>query len=278
MINFNGTLYDSEKQISVFNRSFLYGDGVFETLKIVNNKILYFEDHYFRLMASMRILRMKIPMNFTLEFLQSEILTLVNKTQIQNSSRARLTVFRVDGGYYLPTDNNICYTITATYEENKSYKLNSNEIIVELYKDFLVSKNLLSTLKTNNKILHITASIFAKENNYNTCLLLNENKNIVEAINGNIFICFNDSIITPPTTEGCLNGVMRKQIIKIINEIGELEVIERPISPFELQKADEMFYSNIIIGIQNITTYRKKEFSNKKSKLILDRLNSKFVN
>ena len=152
MINFNGTLYDSEKQISVFNRSFLYGDGVFETLKIVNNKILYFEDHYFRLMASMRILRMKIPMNFTLEFLQSEILTLVNKTQIQNSSRARLTVFRVDGGYYLPIDNNIGYTITATYEENKSYKLNSNEIIVDLYKDFLVSKNLLSTLKTNNKI------------------------------------------------------------------------------------------------------------------------------
>ena len=278
MINFNGTLYDSEKQISVFNRSFLYGDGVFETLKIVNNKILYFEDHYFRLMASMRILRMKIPMNFTLEFLQSEILTLVNKTQIQNSSRARLTVFRVDGGYYLPKDNNIAYTITATYEENKYYKLNSNEIIVDLYKDFLVSKNLLSTLKTNNKILHITASIFAKENNYNTCLLLNENKNIVEAINGNIFICFNDSIITPPTTEGCLNGVMRKQIIKIINEIGELEVIERPISPFELQKADEIFYSNVIIGIQNITTYRKKEFSNKKSKLILDKLNSKFVN
>jgi branched-chain amino acid aminotransferase len=77
MINFNGTLYDSEKQISVFNRSYLYGDGVFETLKIVNNKILYFEDHYFRLMASMRILRMKIPMNFTLEFLQSEMNRLV---------------------------------------------------------------------------------------------------------------------------------------------------------------------------------------------------------
>jgi branched-chain amino acid aminotransferase len=164
-------------------------------------------------------------MNFTLEFLQSEILILVNKAQIQNSSRVRLTVFRVDGGFYLPTNNNIAYTVTATYEENKTYKLNSNNITVDLYKDFLVSNNLLSTLKTNNKILHITASIFAKENNYNTCLLLNENKNIVEAINGNIFICFNDSIITPPITEGCLNGVMRKQIIKIINEIENLEVI-----------------------------------------------------
>ena len=109
-------------------------------------------------------------------------------------------------------------------------------------------------------------------------VLLNENKNIVEAINGNIFICFNDSIITPPIAEGCLNGVMRKQIIKIINEIENLELIERPISPFELQKADEIFYSNVIIGIQNITTYRKKEFSNKISKLILDNLNSKIVN
>ena len=71
---------------------------------------------------------------------------------------------------------------------------------------------------------------------------------------------------------------MRKQIIKIINEIENLELIERPISPFELQKADEIFYSNVIIGIQNITTYRKKEFSNKISKLILDNLNSKIVN
>ena len=62
MINYNGELKDpSWEGISPFNRGILYGDGVFETIKAVNGKLLFWEDHYFRLMASMRILRMEIP-------------------------------------------------------------------------------------------------------------------------------------------------------------------------------------------------------------------------
>ena len=73
MINFNGTITDSETNLLVNNRAFLYGDGVFESIKIVDQKILFLEDHYFRLMASMRIVRMEIPMNFTMEFFEEQI-------------------------------------------------------------------------------------------------------------------------------------------------------------------------------------------------------------
>lgn len=72
MINFNGNIVLKDSNILTENRSFLYGDGVFETVKIVNGKILFLEDHYFRLMASMRVVRIEIPMNFTMEFLKSK--------------------------------------------------------------------------------------------------------------------------------------------------------------------------------------------------------------
>lgn len=276
MINFNGVLQESENHLSVFNRSFLYGDGVFDTLKVVNNKILFFEDHYFRLMASMRIIRMKIPMNFTLEFIEEEILKLVASMGVQNSARIRFTVYRNEGGYYLPVDNSISYVIQATALENKEYQIINNNFEVDLYKDFVVPKQLLSTLKTTNKITHITASIFAKENNLNTSLLINEDKNVIEAAHGNLFMKLGNQLITPPISEGCLNGIMRKQILAICKKMNTVEVIEAPISPFDLQKADELFVTNVIIGIQPITRYRKKVFDVEFSKELVVKLNNSF--
>nr|WP_294774997.1 aminotransferase class IV [uncultured Flavobacterium sp.] len=273
MINFNGNILDSELQLTVSNRSFLYGDGVFETLKVLNNKILFFEDHYFRLLASMRIIRMQIPMSFTLEYLESQILALVNQQNLQNSARVRLTVFRNEGGFYTPTDNSVSFVIQANELSNKLYSITDKSFEVDLYKDFVVTKQLLSTLKTNNKIIQITASIFAQENQLDSCLLINENKNVIEATNGNLFMLLNNQLITPPLSEGCLNGIMRKQILKIAKEHGDIEVVEKEISPFDLQKADELFVTNVIIGIQPITKYRKKEFETKWSFELLAKLN-----
>ena len=88
MINFNGNIVAQDDNILTQNRAFLYGDGVFETLKIINNKILFLEDHYFRLMASMRVVRMEIPMNFTMEFFEEEVLKLVQENEISASARA----------------------------------------------------------------------------------------------------------------------------------------------------------------------------------------------
>ena len=274
MINFNGQIQDSDLQVTVSNRSFLYGDGVFETLKIVNNKILFFEDHYFRLMASMRIVRMEIPMSFTMEYLEEQILKLVDVNNIKDSARVRFTVFRNEGGFYLPTDNSISFIIQATKLENTRYKILKSQFEVDLYKDFIVPKQLLSTLKTANKITHVTASIFAKENQLDSALLINETKNVIEAANGNLFMLIGDSLMTPPISEGCLNGIMRKQIIAIAKQMDSIEVVEAAISPFDLQKADELFITNVIIGIQPITKYRKKEFETRLANLLLDKLNT----
>ena len=274
MINFNGVIQDSDLQLTVSNRSFLYGDGIFETLKIVNNKILFFEDHYFRLMASMRIVRMEIPMTFTMEYLEEQILKLVNALNFRDSARVRFTVFRNEGGFYLPNDNSISFVIQASKLENIRYKISKTQFEVDLYKDFIIPKQLLSTLKTANKITHVTASIFAKENQLDSTLLINETKNVIEAANGNLFMLIGNKLITPPISEGCLNGIMRKQIMAIAKQLDSVEVIEAAISPFDLQKADELFITNVIIGIQPITKYRKKEFETGLANKLLEKLNS----
>ena len=268
MINFNGILQDSDTNLLDQNRGFLYGDGVFETLKIVGGKILFFEDHYFRLMAAMRIVRMEIPMNFTLEYLEEQVLSLVEKNKIEQSARARITVYRNNGGLYLPTNNTVSFLIQTSAIENPVYSISEKEYEVDLYKDFYIPKQLLSTLKTTNKMIHVTGSIYAKENDLNNCILLNDSKNVVEALQGNLFMRMGNTLITPPISEGCLNGIMRKQILSFAKKETNLEVVEQVISPFDLQKADELFVTNVIRGIQPITKYRKKEFEQDTAKVL----------
>ncbi|HRL71647.1 MAG TPA: aminotransferase class IV [Flavobacterium sp.] len=273
MINFNGTIVSQDANILTQNRAFLYGDGVFETVKVINNKILFLEDHYFRLMSSMRVIRMEIPMNFTMEYLEKQILALVNKNGLSASSRARITVYRNDGGYYLPQNNTVSFLIHAVALQNTLYAVEKMNYEVDLYKDFYITKQLLSSIKTTNKIINITGSIFANENGLDNCLLLNDSKNVVEALHGNLFMVLDSKLITPPVSEGCLNGVMRKQIISLAKKIKNLEVIEAAISPFDLQKAEELFITNVIKGIQPITQYRKKSFVSKVSVQLLQQLN-----
>lgn len=277
MVNFNGTLHESSSNLlALENRGYAYGDALFETIKAVHGNILFWEDHYFRLMASMRILRMEIPMDFTMEFLENEILKTIDANQLlKSTARVRLNVHRVEGGKYTPSSNAISYNILTEKLTSDFYVLNTDAYTVELFKDFYVASGLLSTLKTNNKITNILGSIFAKENNYDNCLLLNSHKTVVEALNGNLFLVKDSVIKTPPLTEGCLKGIMRKQIMELIEKLEGYVLEETPISPFELQKADELFITNCIMGIQPITKYRKKEFTPEVSKLLIERLNAR---
>jgi branched-chain amino acid aminotransferase len=263
MLNYNGNLvaFDDVK-ITPNNRAFKYGDSVFETIKVVHGKLVFWEEHYFRLMASMRMLRMKIPMNFTLEFLEEQLLKTVSVNENNKNTRARLSVTRKDGGFYTPNTNEIDYLIESQeieYSTKGLYK-------VDLFKDFYMYSGHLSTVKTNNKLIHTLASIYAKENELDNCILLNERKGVVEVTNASLFLIKGTLIKTPPLTEGCLKGIAREKVISVITSSNNYTLEEAIISPFEIQKADEVFITNSIIGIQPITNYRKKEFSTDISK------------
>jgi len=267
MINFNGELlFEENVKLSFENRGFKYGDAIFETIKVTNHKIIFWEDHYFRLMASMRMLRMKIPMQFTLEFLEQEILKTVAVQDKAVSFRVRLNVYRKDGGLYTPKTNTIDYLIDVkenTYVTKETYK-------VDVFKDFYNYSGLLSTIKTNNRMLNTLASIYAKENDLDNCVLINEKKGVVEVTNANIFVIKGNTIKTPALTEGCIKGILRQKVIEMISKNPDYNIEETNISPFEIQKSDEVFITNAIMGIQAVTQYKKKkfrtEFSTKLSK------------
>ncbi len=222
----------------------------------------------------MRILRMEIPMEFTMEFLEKEILRTLAAMELNNAYRVRFTVYRNDGGLYLPETNTISYCIEAKRLASPFYTINDSFYEVELFKDFYLNKDMLSTLKTNNRILNVVGSVFAKENDYHNCLLLNGDKMVVEALNGNVFLVSGKTIKTPPLKDGCLNGVLRKKVIEILTKSSEYELKEESISPFELQKADELFITNTISGIIPIMKYRKKNFDSKASKELVGKLNA----
>ena len=258
MINFNGELLFKENiKLTTDNRGFKYGDGIFETIKVVHKKVIFWEDHYFRLMASMRMLRMKIPMEFTLEFLEKEILKTVAVLEKGASFRVRLNVFRKDGGLYTPKTNAINYLIEASesnYKTKETYE-------IDIFKDFYNYSGLLSTIKTNNRMLNTLASIYANENDLDNCILVNERKGVVEVANANIFIVKNNIVKTPALTEGCIKGVVRGKVIDLLIKNKDFTIEETVISPFEIQKADEVFITNAIMGIQAVTKYKKKSFN-----------------
>lgn len=262
MVNYNGDLVAFDDVIiTPNNRAYKYGDSVFETIKIINGKLVFWEDHYFRLMASMRMLRMRIPMNFTLEFLEEEILKIVS-IKSENNLRVRLCITRKDGGFYTPTTNEIDYLI----ESSEIKFITKDKYTLDLFKDFYIYSGYLSTIKTNNKLINTLASIFAKENELDNCILLNERKGIVEATNASLFLIQGTLIKTPLLSEGCLKGIAREKVINIIKSSSDYDIEEAVISPFEIQKADELFITNSIIGIQPVTNYRKKVFSTDISK------------
>lgn len=271
MINYNGSIVSEDKiKLNHQNRAFKYGDGIFETIKVQNNKVVFFEDHYFRLMASMRMLRMKIPMNFTLEFLEEEILrTLKQESSEGNIFRVRLNVYRRNGGLYTPVTNEVDYIIDVkeyNYTTKSTYK-------VDVFKDFYNYSGLLSTVKTTNRMLNVIASVFAQENELDSCILLNERKGVVEVTNGNIFLIKGKEVKTPALTEGCIKGIIRKKVIEQLEKSEHYTIEETSISPFEIQKADEVFITNAIVGIQPITNYRKKEFATTITKKFMKTLN-----
>ena len=268
MINYNGTISKTPPTLSINNRAFKYGDGLFETIKVIDSNVIFLEDHYFRLMASMRMLRMKIDMQFTLEFFEQEILKTAAANNLSNA-RIRFTINRKDGGLYLPSTNNTHFLVEAnplSVSVKKNYE-------IDLFKDYYVYSGILSTLKTNNKVLNVVGSIYADENGLDNCVLLNEKKQVVEALNANIFLVKGKHIVTPPLSEGCLKGVFRKNLLELISKDDTLTIEEKVISPFELQKTDEIFLTNAIVGIQPVSKYRKKEFTSEIAFYLRDKMN-----
>lgn len=271
MINFNGEITDLSDQL-INNRGFLYGDAVFETLIIFNNKILFWEDHYFRLMSSMRIIRLDIPDKYTPEFFKENIIKIHNSISQTGNSRIRINIYRSSHGKYKPEKNTPSFIISCESINYSNYELNKGHYEVDLFKDYYLDNQLISSIKSNNKIINVVASIYASENGFDNCILLNKEKLVSEFINSNLFIIKEEKIYTPSLKSGCLNGVLRKSLFKILSS-SSFELYEQDLSTFDITQSDEIFGTNIAQGIFSVTKFRKKEYDCIQTKKIITMLN-----
>jgi branched-subunit amino acid aminotransferase/4-amino-4-deoxychorismate lyase len=270
----NGDMISSDTPaLAVSNRSFLYGDGLFETIHAFGTQGRNLNLHLSRLKKGMEILNIEIPPFLDEPMLSKEITRLLNKNRIFGSARVRLTVFRNQGGKYLPQNNSAGIIIDVEPLDLDMYQLNSKGYTIELYQEIKKPTNPLSSIKSCNSLHYILAGIYQKNINVNDCLLINEHDRIAEAISSNVFIVKDDNIYTPAVSEGCIPGIMREVIIKVAPKIG-LKVNNQVAIPIQkLSDCDEVFLTNTITGIRWVVAFRQQRYFNKVSKLLTDAIN-----
>lgn len=273
----NGELLDASVPYLKGNRSFLYGDGLFESIRIINGQPYKLENHIIRIKEGAKVLGYAIPEEFTTAYFKDQIVNLLKHNSIRAGGKVRLCLFRNDGGLYKPSNNTVSYLITADLLPYNLFKLNEEGLLLDVFYDIYKDKNILSNFKTTNALLSVMAGNYANSNKLDDCLLVNSNRNIIEAISSNVFLVSNGVLYTPPLSDGCVGGTMRMNVINTALQMN-LKVYETSLTPQNLMVADEIFLTNAIQGIQWVGGYKSKRYFNNIGKNILDTINQKEAN
>jgi len=243
------------------NRSLRYGDGLFETMKIVEGKIINKDFHFERLFTGLALLQFDIPKNFHASFLFGKISELVKKNNHVALARVRLMIFRGNGGIFDPENLRPNYIIESWPLSNQM-TLNENGLVVDVFPGAKKSCDSFSNLKSNNYLPYVMAGLYANKNKLNDCIVLNSFDRVCDSAIANIFIIKKDKIFTPPLSEGCVAGVMRRWLLEK-SRLKKYKILEKNFSLNDLENADEFFLTNSIYILRWVKAFRGKNYSNK---------------
>ncbi len=260
-----------EKVIGIQNRSFRYGDGLFESMSWKNGDIQFLEYHIDRLQKGMNLLKLEGAQLFDAFFIRQKVEQLIKKNNLKGFARVRLSVYRGGGGLYSPETNKASFILEAEELDGKVNAQNSAGLIIDIFKDHKKSINDFSPIKSNNALLYVLAGIYRKNHGLDEVILLNENGLLCEASGSNIFVWYKDTLYTPALSEGCVEGVMRRVVIEVAR-LNKINVIEAQINPEILNEAEELFLTNAVHGMQWVLGYQKKRFFNKLSKDLQEKI------
>ncbi len=278
-ISLNGIQTLADKAVlNVDNRAFRYGDALFETMRCIHQHPMWLPDHYQRLLNGMSLLQMDIKSLPPASVLEEQISMLIQRNRLFGDVRARLTVFRNDGGLYTPANNKIQWLIEVSPLSTSGYELNSKGLLVDVFDEEKKPLNRLGQYKTANALLFVLAGLFKQQQQKDDVLIINTHNQIIEALASNLFWVKNNEFFTPLRSSGCVDGVMRKQIIRLLKTDG-WPVHEVSGTDFaSLLQADEIFLSNAIQGIQWVVGLRDKRYFCKLSKQVNRLLNEAVTN
>ena len=242
------------------NRSFRYGDGLFETVKVVNGVMQLRDYHFQRLFDGIKLLQFEIPPHFNPTYLETKIAALCKKNQHDTTARVRLTVFRGNGGQFDPSNLQPNYVIQS-WPLDPVNELNSNGLVIDVYPDVEKPCDVFSNVKSNSFLPYTMAALHAKKIKVNDCVLLNTYKRICDTSIANIFIIKDGLVTTPPLSEGCIAGVTRRFLVDRMPHWG-FNVAEQPLNISDLENADGVFLSNAIKGIRWVKEFGNKTYTN----------------
>lgn len=255
------------------NRAFRFGDGLFESMRMINGKLQFADLHADRLAAGMKALKIEGYSLMDDYFLRQKTADLAKKNKWNGNARFRLSVFRTGAGVYTPEQNKNGYILQGNMVDSSIYELNKKGLIVDLFTDLAKPINKFSPLKTANSLIYVMAGLYKSQNKLDEAILLNDKGFLCESISANLFVVYDKKIYTPALTEGCIAGVMRNTILHLA-KLNEIEIIEAEINPKVLEEADEVFITNATKGVQWIMGYGRKRYFDKVSRLFADKLNT----
>lgn len=271
LVNINGVVVDGDKPvITLDNRAFHFGDGLFESLRIVEGRACFLDAHWMRCITGAALLRIELPQNLDRTSFERYIFELVQRTGHVNA-RCRFTLYRNASGFYRPTGNKGAFTMELSPLPEPWYALNEQGLMVDIWPEMRKPINELARHKTLNCQYYIMACLWAQQRGLDDCMLQNERGNIIESSSGNLFIVSNGVLYTPSLTDGCVGGVMRAQVINLAIANG-IKVYECSLNPQNLLAADEVFFTNAVSGIQWVGTYRTKRYAHRMAGSLTDLL------
>ena len=271
-INFNGQIVPEDSAIvSIESRALRYGDGIFETMLYQNGDIRFLDFHIERLQASMDMIQLENSAKFDAYFVRSLTEELIRKNKMVGQRvRVRLIILRDGGGLYAPETNKASFIlqVNRVYDTIRDKKVG---LIVGLYTEHKKPYSSLSSIKSNNALIYTLAGNFKKKFAYDEVFLLNQEGLLCEALSSNIFVYYDKVLYTPALSQACINGVMRRVVMDIAAAEG-IPVVEAEISPEIMKKADELFCTNAVQGIQWVMGYKQKRYFNRISRILQERL------
>ena len=252
-LNYNGQIFPEDSPVFSVNRALNYGDGLFESIRIHQGELLFFQDHIDRMFRGMKALKLEIPDVFSDSFFHREILLLGHQQGTPANARVRLGIFRAGGGLYEPQTNSPNYFIQLMSMDN-GYEWTESECEVNVFRDVPKNYSTVSFFKSMSALPYVMASIYRREKDLGDCLLLNSAGSVADAISSNLFWIEKGKIYSPPNSDGGVDGVLRKNLIRVLLRHG-FDYREKSVVPRELESADEIFLTNTAWGIKRVSRF-----------------------
>lgn len=267
-IHFNGNIIPAEDPIvSAGSRGLRYGDGLFETMRVVKGRIVLQSLHFERLFNGLTVLQFQCPAFLTPDYLSTAVLALCRTMNIEQGARIRLNMVRGHGGLYDP-ENHTPNIIIEAWPLAVPATIQEKGLIVDIYSGARKHFDVLANIKSNNYLPYVLAALHASNNQLDDCLLLNTEGRICDATIANVFWVKDGQLVTPPLSEGGVGGVMRRYLIE--NAAAQHAIREEPLTPAMLEQADELFLTNAIQGIKWVSRYKDKQYANQLARVLYD--------